>query len=72
MAWHQYSAFTSSNIRSIRYSEDTGVLEVTFLNGGIYQYFDVPGHVSRDFENASSKGEFLAASIKGHYRYGKV
>jgi hypothetical protein len=72
MAWHQYAAFSSSNIQSIRYDNATNVLEVTFLNGGTYQYFDVPDYVSMDFEQAASKGEFLAANIKGHYRYSKV
>ena len=72
MAWHQYAAFSSSNIQSIRYDSNTQVLEVTFLNGGTYQYFDVPDHVSQSFEQAPSKGEFLAANIKGHYRYGKA
>lgn len=72
MAWHQFAAFESSNISSVRYDEDTSILEVTFLNGGIYQYFDVPPQVSVDFERAESKGQFLASTIKGSYRYGKV
>jgi len=72
MAWHQYPQFTSSNIESIRYDEEQSLLEVTFLNGGTYQYFDVPSHVSQAFEQAESKGQFLAANIKGHYRYSKV
>lgn len=72
MAWHDFPAFESSNIASIRYDEDTAVLEVTFLNGGTYQYYDVPAQVSADFERSESKGQFLARDIKGSYRYGKI
>jgi hypothetical protein len=72
MAWHQYQTFASSNIQSVRYDSETRILEVTFLNGGVYQYFEVPEHVSRDFEQSPSKGEYLAAHIKGQFRYSKV
>lgn len=72
MAWRDFPAFTSSNISSIRYESEQTVLEITFHNGGTYQYYDVPSHVADDFERAESKGSFLASAIKGHYRYTKV
>jgi len=72
MAWRTLSPFTSSNLESVRYDDEQNVLEVTFLNGGIYQYFDVPPHVADAFERADSKGTFLASDIKGNYRYSKV
>jgi hypothetical protein len=72
MAWYQFPAFESSNIESIRYDGETSTLEVTFLNGGTYQYYEVPEHVAKDFEQQESKGKFLASSIKGHYSYGKI
>lgn len=72
MAWDNFSSFSSSNIDSIRYENEQFVLEVTFLNGGIYQYFDVPPHIVGDFKQAGSKGEFLAREIKGRFRYSKV
>lgn len=72
MAWDNFSSFSSSNISSIRYENEQFVLEVTFLNGGIYQYFDVPTHIVADFKQAVSKGEFLAREIKGRFRYSKV
>ncbi|WP_411267567.1 KTSC domain-containing protein [Asticcacaulis sp. 201] len=72
MAWHIYAQFDSSNIAAIKYEDSLQILEVTFKNGGVYQYYDVPAQVSKDFENAPSKGVFLAGSIKGHYRYSKV
>ena len=72
MAWQQFPPFTSSNVASIRYEDAQSILEVTFHNGGTYQYYDVPSHVAAVFQAAESKGSFLATGIKGHYRYSKV
>ncbi|MDJ0276285.1 KTSC domain-containing protein [Sphingomonas sp. 2R-10] len=72
MAWQEFNPFTSSNLAAIRYDEDHLLLEVEFLNGGRYHYYEVPPQIAQAFDQAGSKGEFLAASIKGHYRYSKV
>lgn len=72
MAWQQFPPFSSSNIQSIRYEDALLTLEVTFHNGGTYQYYDVPNHVAAAFQAAGSKGEFLASDIKGNYRYSKL
>jgi hypothetical protein len=63
---------SSSNIASIGYDEDSQTLEVEFLNGGVYQYFDVPKNVYDGMMSASSHGQFLAQNIKGNYRFSKV
>ncbi|MFA6087240.1 KTSC domain-containing protein [Mucilaginibacter sp.] len=63
---------SSSNIASIGYDERTETLEVEFLNGGVYQYFDVPKHIYNEMMGASSHGQYLAQNIKGRYRYSKV
>lgn len=47
-------------------------LEVAFHDGGVYQYFDVPESVYREFIGADSKGKFLHASIRNNYRYTKL
>jgi len=65
-------AVTSSNIASIGYDADSQTLEIEFLNGGVYQYFDVPQYVHEELMNASSHGQYLAQNIKGVYRYSKV
>lgn len=62
----------SSNISSIGYDAASQTLEIEFLNGGVYQYFDVPQNVYQGIMGASSHGEYLAQHIKGHYRYSKV
>lgn len=63
---------TSSNIASIGYDADSQTLEIEFLNGGVYQYFDVPQHVYKEIMSANSHGQYLAQNIKGIYRYSKV
>ena len=63
---------TSSNIASIGYDAESQTLEIEFLNGGVYQYFDVPQHVYDGLIIADSHGQFLAQNIKGAYRYSKV
>jgi len=65
----------SSNIASIGYDEANETVEVEFKDGSVYQYFDVPNQVANDFMNNppdGSHGKYLAANIKGRYRYAKV
>ena len=63
-------AVSSSNIESIGYEDET--LQVQFLNGSIYQYFDVPEHIFSGLCDADSVGIYLAANVKGIYRYSRV
>jgi hypothetical protein len=62
----------SSNIASIGYDENSATLEIEFLNGGVYQYFDVPKKVYDEIMVASSHGQYLAQNIKGRFRFSKV
>jgi hypothetical protein len=62
----------SSNIASIGYDETTSTLEVEFLNGGVYHYYDVPDSIYKDLLAAPSHGQYLVAYIKGRYRYSKA
>jgi hypothetical protein len=60
---------SSSNVASIGYDVNTLTLEVEFVSGSVYQYFDVPETLYQEFMRASSKGKFLHANIKNNYRY---
>ena len=62
----------SSNIESIGYDSANETLEIAFLNGSIYQYFDVPQSIYEEIMSADSHGKYLAYQIKGKYRYSKV
>lgn len=64
---------SSSNIASIGYDQDNMVLEIEFLSGAIYQYYDVPQSIYEGLIAADSHGKYLAAYIKkGGYRYAQV
>jgi hypothetical protein len=62
----------SSNIGSIGYDSETQTLEIEFLKGSLYQYFDVPQVIYEEFLNSDSKGKYLVTLIKGNYRYARV
>ena len=66
------SNFESSNIQKIGYDEGQSTLQIWFLNGTAYQYFEVPSGVWEAFKTAESKGKFLQSSIRGKFRYTKV
>ncbi|MCK9446257.1 KTSC domain-containing protein [bacterium] len=48
---------SSSDIRSIGYDSQSLILEVEFISGDIYQYFNVPKHLYDILINSSSKGQ---------------
>lgn len=60
---------SSSNISSIGYDQNTNVLEIEFIAGTIYQYFDVPEYVWRGLMEAASHGSFFTQHIKNVYSY---
>ncbi len=62
----------SSNIRSVGYDSNAGVLEVEFDSGDVYQYFNVPDHIYRSLMASGSHGTFLNDYIRYNYRYQKV
>jgi hypothetical protein len=63
---------TSSNIDSIWYSDENCVLEIIFLDGSVYHYYDVPSNEYDWIMSASSHGSYLHQNIKGQYRYEQV
>lgn len=62
----------STNIARYKYDEKARVLTVEFKNGGTYNYYDVPQAVYDQLNAADSKGQFLARSIKGAFRYARA
>ncbi len=64
---------TSSWVKSVGYDADTSTLEVEFVHGAIFQYFDVPAIVHAELMAADSKGTFLNNRIrKARYRYRRI
>ncbi len=62
----------SSNIASIGYDAGTETLDVEFLSGAIYQYYNVPQNMYEQLMQAGSKGRFLNTYIKNAYPYSRV
>lgn len=63
---------SSSSIAAIGYENESETLEIEFLKGGTYQYFDVPENIYKDLMNADSHGQYFAQNIKGAYRFSKI
>lgn len=64
---------SSSNISSIGYDSMNQILEVEFLNGSIYQYYDVPESLYEGLMVADSHGKYLNEYIKrGGFSYARV
>lgn len=66
---NRYSV-SSSNLKDIGYDADTQTLEIGFLDGRIYQYYNVPESVHNGLMRAESHGKYLDANVKkAGYRY---
>lgn len=62
----------SSNVSSVGYDADTQTLEVEFVNGAIYQYYNVPNNIYEEMMKSDSKGRFLHYYIRDYYPYSRV
>src|SRR3954453_16215585 len=58
----------SSAIAKVGYSKRRHILEIEFVNGAVYRYFDIPISVHRDLMSAESKARFYDSNIRTHYR----
>jgi len=62
----------STNINSIGYDPKSQTLEIEFLSGGIYQYFNVPESIYNALMATSSHGSYFRHHIKDQYRWTKI
>ena len=58
----------SSAIAKVGYSKRRHILEIEFVSGAVYRYFDIPLSVYRDLMSAESKARFYDSNIRRHYR----
>jgi hypothetical protein len=64
---------SSSNLASVGYDAQTQTLEIEFLNGSIYQYFNVPEGIYSGLMSASSHGRYFDSYIKkGGFAYKRI
>lgn len=59
----------SSMIRSVGYDEASRTLEVEFMSGGIYEYYNVPPQAYKELLAAASHGRYFLANIRDVYPY---
>jgi hypothetical protein len=62
----------SSSIRRVGYEVDQRILYVQFIDGDLYEYFDVPVGDFIDLLHAESIGWFVNKRIKSYYDYRKL
>ena len=58
----------SSAIAKVGYSKRRHILEIEFVNGAVYRYFDIPLSVYHDLMSTESKARFYDSKIRKHYR----
>lgn len=59
----------SSVIRSFSYDENARHLDVLFVSGTRYRYFDVPEEIAYGLGAASSKGVYSNEHVRDRYHY---
>jgi hypothetical protein len=62
----------SANIASIGFDKETSTLEIEFLDGAVYQYFDIEERLFTGLVASDAKGAYFAKNIKGIFRYSRV
>lgn len=62
----------SSNLKSASYQTEAKTLSVTFKNGSIYEYYDVPWELFTKFRMSESQGKFMNQHINKAFKYKKV
>jgi hypothetical protein len=66
------TAVSSSTVASVGYDSASQTLEVEFMNGSVYQYFDVPQGVFDSLLTTDSPGGFMHEQIRGFYRFARA
>jgi len=62
----------STMIRSIGFDPESSILEIEFISGAIWQYFDFPESEWYEFENTESQGKYFNREILNQYTESQV
>ena len=68
----QRQPVSSSNLASIGYDASSQVLEIEFLNGGLYHYFGVPQGLYDQLMAAGSHGSFFSQHIRNAFQFERL
>lgn len=62
----------SSNLKAAQYNTESKKLLVTFNNGSIYEYEDIPWEKFTKFRMSESQGKFFNQNISKTHKFTKV
>ena len=62
----------STALRSVGYSKRRHILEIEFVNGAIYRYYDIAPSVYRELLAADSKARYYDFNIRRKYLSARV
>jgi hypothetical protein len=62
----------SKEITQVGYQEDSETLEIQFVKGGVYQFFNVPSTVFNEFMSAPSKEGYYHSKIGERFPCARV
>ena len=62
----------STDIRSVGYDFTTATLEIEFLSGGIYQYFNVPEATYKRLVSYPHPGKYFHRFVQPFYRCTRI
>ena len=62
----------SSNLKGAKYDTESKKLLITFNNGSIYEYEDVPWEKFTKFRMSESQGKFFNQNISKTHKYKKI
>jgi hypothetical protein len=63
---------TSASVKSVGYDMSSGTLELEYVNGSIYQYYEVPQPTYAGLLAAPSIGNYVNTQIKPYFDFAEV
>ena len=68
----QRQPVSSAIVASIGYDKASAVLEVEFVSGAVYEYFEVPEQVYLEVVSAESIGKATTSVIIGRFQFARL
>lgn len=63
---------TSASVKSVGYDVSSETLELEYVNGSVYQYYEVPQPTYAGLMAASSIGNYVNTEIKPYFDFAEV
>lgn len=63
---------TSASVKSVGYDMVSGTLELEYVNGNVYRYYEVPQPTYAGLLAAPSIGNYVNTQIKPYFEFAEV